>query len=481
MSDTDWVSMRIERHPGGVAQARSPSLIRTTSFRLAACGAILASLGAGLVFVIIYYGTAGAMVRTLDRQIRNEVGEIEDPGKTFRTAGALESVREAESEVVRGTFITLIDPQGHVVATNLADFSRVQGWSWHNLIVTHPTSRIVTTRNLGIRLADGGLLVVGEDATALVQLRQRLAKTFFVGFGILVIFGLGAGIALGRNAVSRIQDINTTLESIMGGDFSRRLTRSIYRNELDDLAVSVNLMLDRIELLMENLRQVGNEIAHDLRSPLARLREGLELAQLADEETMSRNVIPWAISQTDSILEIFSALLRLSEIESGTRRKAFTLIDLSHLLIALVDTFAPAVEEVGGKLNFNIQPELSLSGDVVLLNQLFGNLILNAIKHTPPGTIIHIYAACAAQNVAIDIFDNGTGIPSHLHSMALRRFGRIDMARTVSGAGLGLPIAAAIAELHGGTLTLKDAKPGLWVEITLPWNRNAPPLQVLNT
>ncbi|WP_144052890.1 HAMP domain-containing protein, partial [Acidocella sp. MX-AZ02] len=302
MSDIDWVSMQIEQSPGSARQARSPSLIRTTSFRLAACGAILASLGAGLVFLVIYYGTAGAMVRTLDRQIGNEAAEIVDPGEILRTAVAMEAVREAQSEVVHGTFVTLIDPQGHVVATNLADPSRMQGWSWHNLIVMHPASHIMTTRNLGIRLADGGLLVVGEDATALVELRQRLVRSFFIGFSILLALGLGAGIVLGQNAVSRIKDINATLESIMGGDFSRRLTRSSYRNELDDLAVSVNLMLDRIEFLMENLRQVGNEIAHDLRSPLARLREGLELAQLGNDETLSRSVIPWAISETDSIL-----------------------------------------------------------------------------------------------------------------------------------------------------------------------------------
>ncbi|OYV34329.1 MAG: hypothetical protein B7Z81_10250 [Acidocella sp. 20-61-6] len=268
--------MQSERQPQNVIMINVPSLIRTTGFRLAALGAAFASLGAGVIFVVIYFGTVGAMIGAIDQQINDETAEIVDPGEKPRTPDLVKSAHEAQDESVHGTFITLIDPNGKIVATNLANPSRIVGWGWHySTIISLSKSRPKVTRSLGIKLADGGLLVIGEDATELMQLKERLARTFLVSFIIMLVFGLGAGVAFGRSAVFRVQQINSTLERIMGGDFNQRLARSGRGDEIDNLAFSVNLMLDRIEFLMENLRQVGNEIAHDLRSPLARLREGL--------------------------------------------------------------------------------------------------------------------------------------------------------------------------------------------------------------
>jgi signal transduction histidine kinase len=449
-------------------------LLRTTGFRLAALGAGLAALAAIVAFAIIYYGTVGAMAQTLDVEIGNELVEIVDPGAHPTSADLVGAVRDSLTEPGSGTFFALIDPAGHILEANLAHPPRAVGWTWRKAPRDAPFAHHVRTlRGLGVRLADGGLLFVGENATALAELKELIVRAFVVAFGLTLVIGLAAGIAVGHRAVGRVAAINATLARIMAGDLARRLERSPLGDEVDDLASGVNAMLDRIQALMDDLRLVGNEIAHDLRSPLARLRGSLELALVKGGEPELRTALGQAIAQTDEILTTFGALLRLARIESGARRAAFGPVDLSALLDALIETYEPVAEEAGCSFETAIARGLGVRGDAALLNQLFANLIENALKHGPPEGAIAVQADVEGGRAVVRIRDRGPGIPPERRSEAMRRFGRLDPARGTAGAGLGLPIAAAIAELHSGTLALADSAPGvsapgLLVVVSLP-------------
>lgn len=324
-------------------------------------------------------------------------------------------------------------------------------------------------------LDDGARLLVAVDATMIDHLDQLIGRSFVVGFSVTLGLGLIAGIAFGRRALARVDAVSNASREIMAGDLSRRLPFAGTGDEFDRLTDTVNEMLDRIEHLMENVRAVGDEIAHDLRSPLARLRETLELAlRAADPERASAAMVE-ALTQTDSALALCSGILRLSQIESGTRRASFAELDLSALLVRLTETYEVVAEEGGYDFSREIAPGLIISGDATLLNQLFVNLIENAMTHAGANARITLSAGTVAGATAaqVRIEDDGPGIAFERRNEALRRFGRLDTARQGTGHGLGLPLASAIADLHDATLTLQDAAPdrtppGLAVVLQLP-------------
>jgi signal transduction histidine kinase len=228
-------------------------------------------------------------------------------------------------------------------------------------------------------------------------------------------------------------------------------------------------MLDRITGLMENLRQVSNDIAHDLRTPLTRLRQDLEEAQKRDlTATDLKRVIESAVGEADVLLETFSALLRIAQIEAGTRRSAFRPVDLSDVVRTVADAYAPAVEESGRALISEIADGVQVNGDRGLLSQLFVNLVENALHHTPPGTAITLRLGRGPAGVFAEVVDTGPGIPPDERAKVFRRFYRLERSRTTPGSGLGLSTVAAIAELHHAAIELVDNKPGLRVVIRFP-------------
>ena len=425
-------------------------------------GATLASLTAGIVFALIYYSTLGTMRAALDADIRNEVTEIVMPGQAISRAALISAVRGALAEPHAGMFYAFTAPDGRLIAGNLPVQPLMPGW--HSL--TAPDHGVFAPNVQVIRglaqLAGGGTLFVGENATDLNELDELIRRSFAIGFGFTLLIGLGAGLFFGRRALSRIEAVGATAREIMAGDLTRRLTVSGTGDEFDHLAEAINAMLVRIETLMENIRQVGNELAHDLRSPLGRLRETLELALREPEPARLQGAVEEAIIQVDDSLALFAAILRLSRIESGARRASFTRIDLSALLVSVAETYELVAEEAGQSLVASIEDGLSLHGDAALLTQLFANLIENAVRHCPRGAQIWL---TATQGIEVMVRDNGPGIPPERRPLVLRRFGRLDASRNSDGYGLGLPLASAIAELHDARLALEDARPGLCVII----------------
>jgi signal transduction histidine kinase len=259
-----------------------------------------------------------------------------------------------------------------------------------------------------------------------------------------------------------------TSRSIIGEDLRQRLPVTQAGDELDHLAVSINAMLDRIAALMNDLRQVTTDIAHDLRTPLTRLRQRLELAIRPGEDAVSaRLTLENAVVEIDSILTIFGALLRIAQIESGNRRLGFKMVPLSELLSTIAELYRPMAEENGQVLIESIEASLQVNGERELLMQLFANLIENALRHTPRGSTIAVVARRIDRFVQVSVTDNGHGIPENLRGKVLQRFFRLESSRTTVGSGLGLSMVSAIVKVHDATLELADAAPGLRATVLL--------------
>jgi signal transduction histidine kinase len=252
----------------------------------------------------------------------------------------------------------------------------------------------------------------------------------------------------------------------MEGDLTARVPVRGSNDEVDQLVTSLNEMLDRIQNLMDGLRQVTGDIAHDLRTPLGRLRQRLEDAREHATTTGEyAEATDAAIDEADTLLEIFSALLRIAQIEAQAQKSAFAEFDLSDVMRSLGEVYAPAAEDAERKLDVSIADGVTLTGDRQLIAQMVSNLVENALNHTPAGSTVRLALTKTDAGFAIEVADNGPGIPEAEREKVFDRFYRLDRSRTTAGSGLGLALVRAIATLHGLSIQLADARPGLRVLI----------------
>lgn len=443
-------------------------LLRTSGFRLALQSTALSIFGALIVFTIIYRAAQATVRAELDATVASEQADvISDAGDHSSIA---QSVADATSES-QGTFYALTGPDGGMLAGNLKITPQSAGkWKgWKTLkqndgLFLPP--HITAIRGLAAKLDNGDILYVAENASSLNALDRLIAKSFLAVFGTILALGVAGGLLTARGALKRVEAITETSREIMSGDLSRRIAINGTGDEFDRLSINLNKMLERIQALMENIRQVSNDISHDLRSPLGRLREHLELARQTTEDAALQTVFDDAISQVDAALSIFAAMLRIAEIEAGARRRSFAPVDLSALLNDLAETFETVGEAEGMTLVAKVPPKIFVFGDCELLTQMFVNIIENAIRYCPLGSLVFLTAEkTASNNVKVTIADNGPGIPIQERSRVLQRFVRLDEARHSEGTGLGLALVSAVIELHSGKITLEDNGPGLKVMI----------------
>jgi signal transduction histidine kinase len=292
-------------------------------------------------------------------------------------------------------------------------------------------------------------------------------RIYLIGFGSIIVVVVAATLLFGRIVSHRIAALRATANAIIDGDLQRRVPTDGSDSEFDRQARTFNRMLDRIGDLMAEIGNLSNEIAHDLRTPLARLRaQLLRLSRRTGDDAL-RDEVDRVIAQSDEILAMFAAIMRIAEIEGGARRAGFAPLDLTGLVEEVCATMAPIAEDEGHSLIVAATDSVRLVADRQLLSQALINLIENGIRHTPAGSAIRVSVVAGTRFVVMRVADDGPGIAPDQHGQALRRFGRTDASRSRPGHGLGLPLVAAIARLHGGSVELADADPGLAVSVLL--------------
>lgn len=356
----------------------------------------------------------------------------------------------------------------HLVARAAASIPIAEAGPAAEARLTGPDSFLLVRRPL----ADGTTLVVADDLGSIEDVEDVVSNAFAIVLGISVLLGLAGGFLLTKGVLWRVEAVTRTAEAIVAGDMTRRIEQTGAGDEFDRLATSLNAMLDRIVQLMDNLQQVSNDIAHDLRTPLSRLRQNLEHTRTHPTTNQAyATAVERAIEEADGLLATFSALLRISQIEAGSQRAEFQPIDLSEVVETVCEAYAPDTEEGGRFLTCGVAPSVVVDGDCELLVQLLANLVENALAHTPPGTAVRVSlhdTGPVDRGRILEVCDDGPGIPASERDKVLHRFYRLERSRTTPGNGLGLSLVAAIAKLHGADIRLSDGKPGLRVTLRFP-------------
>lgn len=325
---------------------------------------------------------------------------------------------------------------------------------------------VVPVRAMVLGVGRNLLLLVGRDIRELVQLNRVFERAILLGIGIGLLLALAGGVLMSISAQRRVSEINRTARRIIGGDLRQRVPVSGARDEYDELAVNINDMLDQIETLLGGIRHVGDSIAHDLKTPLTRLRNKLE--RLAVAESSSRDDLKQCVEESDRLLATFNALMRISRIESGAYRAAFAELDLAEMVRDVCDMYQAAAEERQVALCCRSEGAVRMFGDRELLAQALTNLLDNAIKYTPAGGRVEVAAHRGGRLCRLVVTDSGPGVPDDQIGNLHRRFVRLDSARSEPGDGLGLALVHAVVEQHGGQLVIENRHPGLEVSLELP-------------
>lgn len=435
---------------------------RTTAFRVTLLHLLLTLAGTMLVGGGAWWATVGFGARQAAQEIERGMGVLLQSGALSGPRGIALSIEARLAADRTGVeFYLLAGPDGQRIAGNLAGVPREPGWREGTIRL--PAGSEAPVLMLAAHLPGGGALVVGRDLSAVRALEQRLVSVAgWVGAAVLLL-GLAGGLLIGRSVARRAAAMEAALAAVQGGDLDRRLAVGRGGDEFDRLAARINATLDRLQSLMVALRGVTDDIAHDLRTPLTRLRQRLDAAAAAP----TAEAIAAAQQEADALLDIFAALLRIAQVESGTQRAGFTKVDLSAIAQSVAEVYAPAAEERGQVLATEIAPGIAITGDPALLTQLLANLVENAVRHGRAGGRVVLGLTAGA----IIVTDDGPGIPAPERDRVFRRFQRLDAARSTPGSGLGLALVRAVADLHGMAISLEDATPGLRVQVTLPAGR----------
>lgn len=374
----------------------------------------------------------------------------------------------------------VIDPAGRALAGNLdqkpAATPGPDGWMdfFYNRKVLDGTE-VKAARARAFVLPEGFYLLVGRDVQERRIIETLITSALVWAIGLTVALGLAGGLFMSRNMLARVDAINRSSSGIMKGDLSQRLPIAGTGDELDQLARNLNAMLDQIEALMIGMRQVTDNVAHDLRSPLNRLRSRLEVTLLSEPSPEEyRQALERTITEADNLLTTFNALLMIARAEAGSLRESMSVVDPAAVVADAAELYEPVAEESGLRLTVDVAEGLSVRGNRELLSQAVANLLDNAIKHGKPqdGTsepaIAVTVAADPDGHILIGVADHGAGIPEQERGRVLERFVRLETSRNTPGSGLGLSLVAAVARLHGGRVALDDNGPGLRVTLILP-------------
>ena len=471
---------------------QTPRVLRSTSLRLAIIYAGL-FLGSSLLMVLFtYWTTVGYLNRQIDSAIQADIDAVTDRLRTDGIAGAVAAVEERLRDNPEGErLFQLRDPSRRRLAGNLAtplspagdivpaQSELTEGGAWREgeLAVGHDGSATrVTARFAVTRLMGGYRLIVGRDVKDRGAMRLLILDALIGAAAMTALLAFLGSLLFRRLLLGKIESISRTGLAIVQGDMTRRVPLTGAADEFDLLAETVNVMLDQIAGLMDGVREVSNSIAHDLRTPLARVRGRLE--EIASAPGLPRerlDDVQQAIAQVDAMMAVFEALLRIAEIDSGARREAFAEMDVAAVVADVAEFYGPLAQEREITCTAKVGSPLALVGDRHMISQAIANLLDNAIKYTPAGGAVAVRVARVADHAEISVADSGPGIPDAEKPRVSERFYRLERARAAPGSGLGLSLVAAVARLHGGTLRLEDNRPhGLVAVLTLHAAADAP-------
>ena len=448
--------------------------LRSSTFRLALlCVGLFSASIAGL-FAYVYWSTADYLAGRYDAGILAEERRLQD---AFERAGApaLQALIAASRAAAPadGDLYLVADGGYAPVAGNLRSWPAAarghDGWiefrapDWRPEAKAPPLLRAVTTT-----LPDGTHLLVGKDIDDTRQFTGVIRRGIAIGVALLCAMAAVAGISVTRRTVSRIEAINATSRAIMASGLGERIPLRDTRDEWDQLAANLNSMLDRIEALVRGVKQVSDNIAHDLRTPLMRMRGRLEVALASPRGEGDAALLARTVAELDDILKTFASLLRISAVEARERKVGFAPVDLGKLAGEVADLFDAAAEERGGHVRFLGEPGALVWGDRDLLFEALSNLVDNAVKHGRGDVEVRLTPAAGGTELSLAVEDHGPGIPAGEQKRVFERFYRLERSRSTGGNGLGLSLVQAVAQLHEARIALADIRPGLQVELAFP-------------
>jgi signal transduction histidine kinase len=460
----------------------SGRLIQSRVFRLTLVSALVFSITTVLLVGIIYWSGTTAISRQIDATIDAEIKGLSEQYSQRGGIGLIRVIERRSRTASRtGALYLLVGPDGRPLAGNLSRWPEArpnaQGRIRFPLKWRMRARTIESVGRARIFNLRGGLrLLVGQDLRERQSISDQLESALIWGGTALVVLALAMGALLSWVILRRIDTISSASNEIIAGDLSRRVPVKGKGDEFDRLATTLNTMLEQNERLFRGLQEVAENIAHDLRSPLGRLRTRLETIQAEHLEGEPRQAaIGDAIEDSDRLLRTFNAILKIAQAESGAPKRHFNSVNLKQLLADLHELYEPIVETAGLQLICALPPDAEfVSGDRDLLFQAAVNLIDNAMKYAGAAKTISAKLTTTMNQAVIEISDNGPGMPPEALIRAKDRFFRVDGSRTTQGSGLGLSLVDAVARLHDGALELVDNEPGLSARITLPLDTNPP-------
>ena len=427
----------------------------------------------------IYWQTNVLLNSQLEQTIE---AEIQGLAEQYRSGGISNLAKTvANRSLTAGNSIYLVtDSEGDRITGNLTSISRDLWNSVGRVEFVYnrhgqkgPESRLALVNVF--RLKGGFRLIVGRDIEDRRVFERVVQSAFILGLGFMALVGLGGGWLVSRSLLSRIDAVTATSRTIMVGDLSGRVPVTGSGDELDRLSENLNAMLDRIEQLMEGMREVSDNIAHDLKTPLNRLRNRAEAALREKGSTKTyRAALERTIEEADDLITTFNGLLSIARLEAGAGGGAMQEINVAALIRDVVELYEPAAEDMGLSLTAKSADGVQFIADRQLIGQALANLIDNAIKYggTDAGGKIEVTVIDTDDVVEITVADLGPGIPDKDRERVLNRFVRLEESRSLPGSGLGLSLVAAVARLHGGEVRLDDNKPGLKAVLSLPHKSN---------
>ena len=469
--------------------AALPAIMKTTAARLSALYLVLFAIAATIV---VFYMTS-LSVRMLTAQTRETIDEeAQDLGRAYQRGGLPLLVRfiELRARQPGANLYLMADPNGRILSGNVESLAPgvldQSGWTERPFTYHRYGEREVAARTpnetvdngnhtataMIFRLPNQMIVLVGRDLGEPERFRAVVRRALVVAFGILGAGALLIWFFVGRRALKHIDRVSDASRRIMGGDLTGRLPVSGVGDEFDRLSENLNAMLDRIAALNEGLRHVSDNIAHDLKTPLTRLRNRAEAALAGKPKTADyRAALDRTISESDQLIRTFNAILMISRLESGYSAEATTRVSLNETIADVVELYEPAAEEVGVTVEAKAGRQITVGGNRELIGQALSNIVDNAIKYSAEGVdkpLVSVSLEQRGREIFLAVSDNGPGIPEADRRRVTERFVRLETSRSQPGSGLGLSLAQAVMSYHGGRIEVSGRDPGLSVAMIFP-------------